>query len=966
MGTYKTNWKLTETVMPEDFNRIEENIKENNKNHNDFKNEYDKNLKEQNKKIDNKPEKSDVVLKTPKRLLVTTDLNTVVEGGNYIVEQNTPNSPVGYGRLVVYQWDSPSKWITQVFYSDVTNEVYTRCSTNTEATSWTPWKKLISTSEADNKYLSKNLGIVSDFNNCKTPGIYTITGVDIPNAPFGGSMYGTLEVIPRGSDLIQRVSTSSGAMFFRYYASDGYNVGFRGWNKVYTDSTAPKWTEIREKPNLFTQSQSDDRYFRTYIEEVSDFNTCLHEGKYIVSSSKALPNSPISSDVYGELLVLTRGDSGELHQIYFDYRTKIFTRFKSNGSGWSAWAQTYSTINKPNWNDVVNKPDLDSKYFLNYRDSVIDFNNCKAPGNYYVSKANIPNAPYTSINPLYGTLMVSKTFDDYTQIFVDRFANIYTRYYNNANKTWTNWVKTINSNEMETPSYSEELSTNSSNIIEVGKGQVYFGDGYRTKDYRNSMKRGMVTIDNVIGRTGSKNRKLWNVSLDNIASYDPSTEVNIFTKQPKNILNCSHTLDTSLQKLTVRSTDTSYGYVQFELDVKSNTTYMIVTDFIEDDGNAFVAVANTPDGDSTTVLSDITYLRNNSAIFTTFSDTHKVYVRFYANVDNPLSGLDVTYKNAKLVEAKDYVQNSGIKLRSLPNGVHDELVNGKKVIRIKSYTLNGSENWELIDQRMTNTNAFVCKLPDSINTPDKRQICLNTSAYEAVSDDTLYNNDKICLAMGGINGQLVFRVGKWCTTAEQLVDHLANKETDITIEYEITKRTMEKESKNCEVNTSLLCESGDKILIGSPMEITESTHRVPLNLKAQMDNLQDHVAKSKRSVWSRLKDLLNVEYESTDNYGYIKFPKIFGGFIFQWGCVEMGTSNYNFLIKDTFYPINFPQTCYYTGMGYMRSNNSWQDLSGNAVATGDNGTTGIRLHVRNTTGNQLTGSISTSWFAIGK
>ncbi|WP_164690260.1 hypothetical protein [Paraclostridium sordellii] len=51
MGTYKTNWKLTETVMPEDFNRIEENIKENNKNHNDFKIEYDKTLKEQNKKL---------------------------------------------------------------------------------------------------------------------------------------------------------------------------------------------------------------------------------------------------------------------------------------------------------------------------------------------------------------------------------------------------------------------------------------------------------------------------------------------------------------------------------------------------------------------------------------------------------------------------------------------------------------------------------------------------------------------------------------------------------------------------------------------------------------------------------------------------------------------------------------------------------------------------------------------------
>lgn len=515
-------------------------------------------------------------------------------------------------------------------------------------------------------------------------------------------------------------------------------------------------------------------------------------------------------------------------------------------------------------------------------------------------------------------------------------------------------------------SVSEPLSTDSSNIIEVAKGLYSEGEGYKTKDYRNSMKRGIVSIDDVVGQTVVRNRKLWNVSLDNIASYDPSTEVNIFTKQPKNISNCSHTLDNSAQRLSVRSTDTSYGFVQFEIDVRSNTTYMFATDFEEDDGNAFIAIATTPDGDSANVLADVTYQGNNSAIFTTFSSTFKIYIRFYANVNNPISGLDVTYRNAKLVQVKDFVQNSGLKLRSLPNGVHDRIKNGKKIRRIKSYTLNGSENWELIDQSKPNTNAFACKLPDSINNPDKKSICLNNNAYTSVSDDTLYNSDSICLSIGGVNGQLIFRVGKWCTSVEKLIEHLADKETDITIEYEITKRTMEEESKNYDVDVSVLCESGDKILIGSPVEIIESTHRVPLSTKSQIDNLQDSISKTKRSVWSKLKDLLNVEYESTPSYGYLKLPKLFGGFILQWGWVEMGTSQYNYLIKDTFYPINFPQSCYYVGMGYMRSDNSWQDLSGNATGSGYGGTKGVRLHIRNTTGNQLTGNVSASWFAIGR
>lgn len=86
------------------------------------------------------------VNKIPRRIDGNIDLNTITTPGNYIVaSNNVVNSPKNYGRLVVLCWDSSVKWITQVLYSDVHNEVYTRCSTNDTATSWTSWAKMYST-----------------------------------------------------------------------------------------------------------------------------------------------------------------------------------------------------------------------------------------------------------------------------------------------------------------------------------------------------------------------------------------------------------------------------------------------------------------------------------------------------------------------------------------------------------------------------------------------------------------------------------------------------------------------------------------------------------------------------------------------------------------------------------------------------------------------------------------------------
>lgn len=249
MGTYKTNWQLTETVMPEDMNRIEENTKENNNALSEFKKQYNADSKEENKKIDKKSEKEDVILKvpypedrdcnsfktlnafcafdtgigdfknTPEGTLaygsakvfvltnrgyvegriqqefvyvypqdhitkwvrnfnsdnggqwgrwwkvydeankptpndigaiakipprLTKDLNTATTSGLYVVDR-APHAPQSYGRLLVLGWDNDQKWVTQVFFSDIQNKVYVRCSTNNTATEWTSWAEQYST-----------------------------------------------------------------------------------------------------------------------------------------------------------------------------------------------------------------------------------------------------------------------------------------------------------------------------------------------------------------------------------------------------------------------------------------------------------------------------------------------------------------------------------------------------------------------------------------------------------------------------------------------------------------------------------------------------------------------------------------------------------------------------------------------------------------------------------------------------
>lgn len=325
------------------------------------------------------------------------------------------------------------------------------------------------TSSYDNIYARIDRGWVKDFNNCLDSGVYNVSGTDVSNAPFGGNIYGTLEVLDRNGDKIQRVTTSSGAIFIRYYAGGGANQGFREWIKVYTSTTAPKWSEIREKPStLEGLSVGDDSItVMPHRSNEISFGGAFRGNSTIYFGYRDIEGRPAPTEY-----VFGKAGSGA------DIKAKDF---------YAMGNKVYHPGNKPTWNDIENKPDLDSKYFLNYRDSVTDFNNCKAPGNYYVSKTNIPNAPYDQGGFIQGILLVYKSFNNIIQIFIDSFNNINTRFYDSANSSWGIWERSAALKDFTSmfDSKSGYQKLPNGTIIQWGSKEIPFDSGNRAHGYLN-------------------------------------------------------------------------------------------------------------------------------------------------------------------------------------------------------------------------------------------------------------------------------------------------------------------------------------------------------------------------------------------------------------------------------------------------------------------------------------------------
>lgn len=342
MGTYKTDWQLTETVMPEDFNRIEGNIKENNKSFNDFKRQYDNDTTEANKKIDRKADKLDVILKAPIRLN-NKDLNTITEPGRYVCA-NCTNSPTTYGRMDILVWNEykTAKWLTQIFYSDVNNKVYTRCSTNAEGTEYTQWAMMYSTTNKptpvdigaatsdhnhDNVYLKKN-STAEDVG--ARPSNWKPTWEDVQNKPstFTPSDHNHDNLYLGKTAKAEGAKNSdavNGRIFNWAYGtgnpthiwgSSGSSSNMQVWdpknitvgratNANKADAVA--WGNITNKPETFSPSEHyhDDRYLRDIQ------STPLWRGYHHMTANETVrPSKPLSQCNNGWVIVWSDWDVG--------------------------------------------------------------------------------------------------------------------------------------------------------------------------------------------------------------------------------------------------------------------------------------------------------------------------------------------------------------------------------------------------------------------------------------------------------------------------------------------------------------------------------------------------------------------------------------------------------------------------------------------------------------------------------
>ncbi|BDU92660.1 pyocin knob domain-containing protein [Clostridium perfringens] len=368
MGTYKTNWQLTETVMPEDMNRIEENTKENNNALSEFKKQYNADSKEENKKIERKAEKEDVILKVPypedrdcnsfKTLNAFCAFDTGL--GDF---KNTPEGTLTQGSARVFLLKNIGYNLGRFQQEFINLYPEDRITTYTrnyiyETNSWGNWYKNY---DSANKPTLDELGtyskeiidirtkILDTRNDNQNPNWYIQTypyqvvnefkisrAIGIPN---GGALFGVLETkIPwnntSGGFPVQTFKSNSYPTYKRHGISD---TEWSEWVKVYDENNRPTPREIgaiAQTPPRLTQ----------------DLNAATTPGLYVVDRAPHAPQS------YGRLLVLAWDNSQKwVTQVFFsDITNKIYTRCVTNLEGpvWTSWSEVYSTNFKPTPQDI--------------------------------------------------------------------------------------------------------------------------------------------------------------------------------------------------------------------------------------------------------------------------------------------------------------------------------------------------------------------------------------------------------------------------------------------------------------------------------------------------------------------------------------------------------------------------------------------------------------------------------------
>ena len=516
---------------------------------------------------------------------------------------------------------------------------------------------------------------------------------------------------------------------------------------------------------------------------------------------------------------------------------------------------------------------------------------------------------------------------------------------------------------VNTPSVSDELINENVTSFKPGTSNV------TGVDLTNQMEQSIVTLNGIEGKTEVINniidptQRIKNTQIKLLYTLDEKDTTNYFNN--KNITSSFGDTTCTLDGNNIRVTTSSNGWRCVDVEVyglEPGCVYRLgVDEVVVRSGGTAISVDSKMNSHllSNVFANHSTRPNFNSNGLVLKAKNNKLKFYFYVNLGEDSQG-DVSYNGITLRKVKEYTC-ADLTLRSLPNGVKDEIKNNKFIKRIISYTLNGTESWIFADGSKPRTNSFSCPLPNAVPV-DKMKISLNSNKYKMATDEEVYLQDIVGLAIGGASSkELVFRVDKGIDSVDRLKSHLSQNEKDITIEYEI-------EEEVYDINLSVTCPPGETIFIDTNDNLTFS-HQVQLNTKAQVEEIQNETQQIKKSIWQKIKELTTKIKELTDvemkleNNGYIKLPTAFGGLILQWGSFHVtGANNINWFGQNVTFPK--PMSEVFTIQCSVDSLGTWDATRGVKAL--------IERESTNTTGTKFIiyspddTSTTLRWFVIGR
>lgn len=262
---------------------------------------------------------------TPYRDLIT-DFNAATSIGKFIISSGVTvdNAPyVGgiYGTLFV---DYRNTNELQQFFVDITcTRIYYR-HYNVQGNEWCTWVNIsVGGHNHDESYFKRQShGWVKDFNTDTQEGKYTVSATTtLPNAPYEGTIYGTLLNIWRNESPTQIFIAANGDYLAMRYCAP-------------PDNKWTKWTSFAKENHIH-----DGRYLRIALlqNNILDFNQCKANGKFYVASETTIPNAPYTGGIYGYLEVI--GFNNEFIQWFVTKPgNDVFVRQYSQDA-WKTWRQ---------------------------------------------------------------------------------------------------------------------------------------------------------------------------------------------------------------------------------------------------------------------------------------------------------------------------------------------------------------------------------------------------------------------------------------------------------------------------------------------------------------------------------------------------------------------------------------------------------------------------------------------------